>query len=151
MDASRPGTPGATRACPHCREMILESAAVCPACKHHVRFEPGAQGAAVDTGHTPLSIEGSFRNPADDIAWEYSVVVAIRDDKGKEIARKLIGVGALKPDEVRSFSLSVEMAPARGKSAPARSTLAKPAAAPPSKPTSPGSPGSPMRGGGLRR
>lgn len=148
MDAPRPGAPGATRACPHCREMILESAAVCPACKHHVRFEPGAQGVAVDTGHTPLSIEGSFRNPAGDVAWEYSVVVAIRDDKGKEIARKLIGVGPLKPDEVRSFSLSVEMAPAKGKSAPARSAAIKTQAPAPPKPVSPGSP---MRGGGLRR
>jgi hypothetical protein len=128
--------------------MILESAAVCPACKHHVRFEPGAQGAASATGHTPLSIEGSFRNPADDVAWEYSVVVTIRDDKGKEIARKLIGVGALRPDEQRSFSLSVEMAPGKSKNAPARPSLSRPVAPTPPKP---GPPGSPMRGGGLRR
>jgi hypothetical protein len=127
--------------------MILESAAVCPACKHHVRFEPGAHDV-VDTGHTPLSIEGSFRNPADDVPWEYSVVVTIRDDKGKEIARKLIGVGALRPNEQRSFSLSVEMAPGKSKSAPARSSASRPVASTPAKPAPPGSP---MRGGGLRR
>lgn len=116
MSTPRPGNPGAVRECPHCKESILESAAVCPACKHHVRFDT-AGAAPVATGHTPLRIEGSFRNPADDTAWEYSVVVVIRNDRGEEIARKLIGVGALKPEEQRNFSLSVEMAPARGKNA----------------------------------
>ncbi len=146
MDAARPGTPGATRACPHCRENILDSATICPACKHHLRFEPDAQSTAADHGHTPLSIEGSFRNPADDVAWEYSVVVTIRDDKGKEIARKLIGVGALRPNEQRSFSLSVEMTPGKSKSAPSRATsVSRPIA---TKPAAPGS--APARGGGLR-
>jgi hypothetical protein len=110
----RPGTPGATRECPHCKESILESAAVCPACKHHVRFDPNASSAPVST-HTPLHIEGSFRNPAEDAAWEYTVVVSIRNDRGQEIARKLVGVGAMKPDEERSFTLSVEMAPGKAK------------------------------------
>ena len=115
MNSPRPGLPGATRECPHCKASILESAAVCPACKHHVRFDPGAAAAAAPTGHSPLTIEGSFRNPGDGEAWEYSLIVAIRNERGEEIARKLIGVGALKPDEQRSFSLMVEMAPARGK------------------------------------
>ena len=66
-------------------------------------------------GHTPLSIEGSFRNPADDLDWEYSLVVTIKNEQGKEIARKLIGVGALNPNEKRTFSLSVEMAPSTAK------------------------------------
>ena len=114
MNSPRPGTPGATRECPHCRESILESAAICPACKHHVRFD-ASSAVPVFTGHTPLSIEGSFRNPSDGEAWEYTVVVAIRNERGDEIARKLIGVGALKPDEQRSFSLSVEMAPGKNK------------------------------------
>ncbi len=148
MDAARPGTPGATRACPHCREKILESAAICPACKHHVRFDSGAQSDADDHGHTPLSIEGSFRNPAGDVPWEYSVVITIRDEKGKEIARKLIGVGALRPNEQRSFSLSVEMTPGKSKSAPSRATTVSRPVTP--KPAAPGG-GLPSGGGGLRR
>ena len=32
MSTVRPGEPGATRQCPHCRETILESAVVCPSC-----------------------------------------------------------------------------------------------------------------------
>jgi hypothetical protein len=134
MNAPRPGTPGATRACPHCRELILESAAVCPACKHHVRFDAGAAGASDETV-SPLTIEGSFVNPAGDQAWEYSVVIAIRNDKGVEVARKLIGVGALNPDEKRTFSLTVEMAPAKPKLGPPKSGLSRPAT-PASRPVS---------------
>lgn len=114
MSTPRPGLPGAVRECPHCKESILESAAICPACKHHVRFDANVSDAAPST-HTPLSIEGSFRNPSGDVPWEYTVVVSIRNDRGQEIARKLIGVGAMKPGEERSFSLMVEMAPAKQK------------------------------------
>lgn len=114
MSTPRPGTPGALRECPHCKESILESAVVCPACKHHLRFDERAS-VAMPEGHTPLSIEGSFRNPVDDLDWEYSLVVTIKNEQGKEIARKLIGVGALSPNEKRTFSLSVEMAPSTAK------------------------------------
>ena len=52
MSSVRPGSPGATRECPHCRETILESAGVCPACRHYLRFDarrrsaPGARAHA---------------------------------------------------------------------------------------------------------
>ena len=111
MSASRPGTPGATRTCPHCRETILESAAVCPACRHHLRFEPTAGAAPAAGAVTPLRVEGSIRNPVEGGAWEYSMVLTIRNERGEEIARRLVGVGAMQPDEQRSFSLSVEMNP----------------------------------------
>ena len=116
MSNQRPGTAGATRECPHCRETILESATVCPACKHHLRFDPAAAAAAAAETQTPLRVEGSIRHPGDAPAWEYSVVVTVRNDRGDEIARKLIGVGAMQPDEQRSFTLTVEVTPARGKS-----------------------------------
>jgi len=118
MSNIRPGSPGATRACPHCKESILESASVCPACKHHVRFAGSggaAPGAEAEATLTALRIEGSIRQPADVAAWEYSVVVSIRNEAGKEIGRKLIGVGAMAPDELRTFNLSVEVVPRQGK------------------------------------
>jgi len=112
----RPGEPGATRNCPHCREIILESAAVCPACQHHVRFEQPAAApyeraavARAKLATTPLRVEGSIRNPADGGAHEYSMVLTIRNERGEEIVRRLVGVGALQPDEQRTFTLSVEM------------------------------------------
>jgi len=114
VSSLRPGSPGATRECPHCREMILESAAVCPACRHYLRFDAGAdvpQAPAV----TPLRIEGSIRHPADGEPWEYTVVVSIRNDRGEEIANRLIGVGAMNPNEQCTFTLSVEVLSARTK------------------------------------
>ena len=120
MSNLRPGSPGATRECPHCRETVLESAAVCPACRHYLRYDtagdPDAEASKAPAS-TPLRIEGSIRHPPDGDPWEYTVIVTIRNDRGEEIAHKLVGVGAMNPDEQRTFVLSVE----------AVSTKAKPA------------------------
>jgi hypothetical protein len=37
------------------------------------------------------------------------VVVSIRNDRGEEIARKVVGVGALQPEEGRTVTLSVDV------------------------------------------
>jgi hypothetical protein len=58
---------------------------------------------------TPLRVEGSIRNPAQAGTWEYSMVLTIRNERGEEIARRLVGVGAIQPEELRTFTLSVEM------------------------------------------
>jgi hypothetical protein len=58
---------------------------------------------------TPLRVEGTVRNPGTAGSWEYSMVLTIRDERGKEIARRLVGVGAMQPDEQRTFTLNVEM------------------------------------------
>jgi hypothetical protein len=115
MSSVRPGSPGATRECPHCRETILESAAVCPACRHYLRFDAGAEEASQVLAPTPLRIEGSIRHPAAGEPWEYTVVVSIRNDRGQEIAHKLIGVGAMNPNEQCNFTLTVEAVPAKAK------------------------------------
>jgi hypothetical protein len=114
MNSPRTGAPGATRVCPHCKEVVLESAAVCPACRHHLRYDEQAAAVAAEKV-TPLRVEGSIRHPSDAPPWEYSVVVTVHNDRGEEIARKLVGVGAMNPDETRSFALSVEVTPARGR------------------------------------
>ena len=44
-------------------------------------------------------------------AWEYSVVMVVRDENGKEINRQVVGVGAMFAGDERSFSLSVEVTP----------------------------------------
>lgn len=111
MSNPHPGTAGATRTCPHCRETILESAGVCPACRHKLRLTEPTSAIATPAS-VPLRVEGSFRNPVDGGAWEYSMVLTIRNERGEEIARKLVGVGAMQPDEQRTFTLSVEMNPA---------------------------------------
>jgi hypothetical protein len=63
-----------------------------------------------------LRIEGSIRHPPEGEPWEYTIVVSIRNDRGEEIAHKLIGVGAISPNEQRTFTLSVEAVSAKAKS-----------------------------------
>ena len=115
--SARPGQAGATRTCPHCKTTILESAAVCPSCKHYLRFDakpmvaPGGTTAPVADPFTALQVEGHIRHPADSGAWEYSVVLVIRDDEGREINRQVVGVGALLVGDERTFSLAVEVTP----------------------------------------
>jgi len=115
MSNARPGSPGATRACPHCREVILESAGICPACRKFLRFDDASAEEPQAPALTPLSIEGSIRHPADGEPWEYTVVVSIRNDRGEETARKLIGVGAMSANEERTFTLSVEVVSAKAR------------------------------------
>jgi len=105
MNAARPGTTGAIRTCPHCKATILESAAVCPACRGHLRLDAPAVDAA--QRFVPLQVEGTISAPAEG-AFEYTMVVLIRDQAGKEIGRHVAGVGAVFPGESRSFSVSVE-------------------------------------------
>jgi hypothetical protein len=62
-----------------------------------------------EQGEVALGIEGSFRHPPAGESWEYSVVVVIRDERGEELARNVVGVGALAPGEARSVSLTVEV------------------------------------------
>jgi hypothetical protein len=100
-------TPGKTRTCPHCKATILESAAVCPGCQHHLRFDPTAQ-RMVPTA-TPLRVEGTIRHPPNGDTWEYSIVLAVRNERGEELTRQVVGVGALGSDDVRSFTLAVEL------------------------------------------
>jgi len=37
------------------------------------------------------------------------MVLTIRNEDGQEVARKLVGVGALQPNEQRTFTLSVDV------------------------------------------
>jgi hypothetical protein len=105
----RVATVGKTRSCPHCRATILESAAVCPACRHHLRFEHRKDAAAEEPGKVALKVSGQFSRPAAEGPGEYSVVVVIRDAKGAELARKVVGVGGLAPGEERLLDLTVEL------------------------------------------
>ena len=106
---AKPGTAGATRTCPHCKTTILESSTVCPACRHHLRFDPAAAAQRAAATTSALRVEGTVRHPSDGDAWEYSMVLSIRNDRDEEIDRKIVGVGAMKPGEARTFTLTVEI------------------------------------------
>jgi hypothetical protein len=108
--SARIGAAGKTRVCPHCKTTILESASVCPGCNHHLRFDRNANGdSRAQPTFSALRVEGAFKNPENADAWEYSVVVSIRNDRGEEVARKVVGVGALDAGESRNVTLSVDV------------------------------------------
>ena len=109
MSAARPASPGKTRTCPHCKAVILESASVCPGCQHHLRF--GSDAGPKVAARTALFIEGKIRHPSEDEAWEYTVVVFIRNERDEEVARHVINVGALDRGAERTVSLVVEVMP----------------------------------------
>jgi len=111
MSSVRPVSPGKTRTCPHCKAVILESASVCPGCQHHLRFG-GDAGPKVEA-RTALQVEGKIRHPPQEEPWEYSVVVFVRNERGEEVARHVINVGALANAEERVVSLAVEVMPPR--------------------------------------
>lgn len=102
---------GKTRSCPHCRATILESSAVCPACRHHLRFENrrGGEQQPQAASQVALKVSGQFARESASGAGEYHVVVVIRDAGGTELARKVVGVGGLAPGEERKVDLTVEV------------------------------------------
>jgi hypothetical protein len=108
--ASRPVTPGKTRTCPHCKAAILESLSICPGCMHHLRFDQEAAKRQV-AATSALKVEGIIRHPPLQEPWEYFIVIAVRNDRGEEVARQVVNVGALQGTEKRTFTLSVDVLP----------------------------------------
>jgi hypothetical protein len=100
---------GAAWNCPHCGERILRSVATCPACRRHLRFEAVAGTRPGRAAVCPLSVDGSIRHPGDEATWEYSVLVEVHDGRGETVARRVVGVGALRAGESRKFTLRVEV------------------------------------------
>jgi hypothetical protein len=111
MSSVRPVSPGKTRTCPHCKAVILESASVCPGCQHHLRF--GSDAANQVEPRNALQVEGRIKHPPNEEPWEYTVVVYVRNEKGEEVARHVINVGALAKSEERVVSLAVDVMPPR--------------------------------------
>jgi hypothetical protein len=108
VNASRPTTVGRTRVCPHCKATILESAAVCPGCNHHLRFGKLAENQQ-RVAKSALRVEGTVKHPVGAEPCEYAVVIEIRNERGEQVARQVVGVGALQPQELRTFTLSVDL------------------------------------------
>lgn len=107
MSSAGQGTPGKTRPCPHCKATILQSASICPICRKSLRFDPHVERYKPPS-FSALRVEGKIK-PAVGETWEYSVLLSIRNGRGEEIARQMVDVGALPPDEQRTVTLSVEV------------------------------------------
>ena len=109
MTTTRRTPAGATRTCPHCRAVILQSTSVCPSCKKHLRFTPRAGGGAVVPTFSPLRVEGAIRHPNTGEPWEYAVTVTVTNERGVEVSREIVAIGAMRPGEQRKFVCAVEV------------------------------------------
>lgn len=113
MSTARAGTPGATRVCPHCKAVVLETAAVCPGCRHHLRFNATDAQLAGAEAYCAFNVEGTIVHKQAAEHCEYCIVLDIRNERGEQILRQVVGVGALHPGELRRLNLAVEMLPVR--------------------------------------
>jgi len=84
---------------------------------HHLRFDSEAAKRQV-AATSALRVEGLIRHPPLEDPWEYFVTIAIRNDRGEEVSRQVVNVGALQGAEKRTFTLSVEMLPPHAPSDP---------------------------------
>ena len=109
MNRGRSSPIGETRGCPHCRATILKSLNTCPACGHYLRFESVNGPRNPTPTFTPLRIEGTIRHPPHGEPWEYSVVLIVENERGEEVSRQVVGVGAMQSTELRTFRLAVEV------------------------------------------
>jgi hypothetical protein len=90
--------------------MILDSLSICPGCLHHLRFDQDAARRQA-ASREALRVEGTVRHPGQEGPWEYHVVLSVRNDRGEEISRQVMNVGALHSGEQRSFAVCVEVLP----------------------------------------
>lgn len=155
MSLIRSGAPGTTRVCPHCKATVLESAAVCPGCRHHLRFGGAGQVLDAGEGYCALSVDGTIAHTQASEPCEYCVVLDVKDDRGQQLTRQVVGVGVLQVGELRRLNVSVEMLPVRAPvavkpqtpkaAAPTAATVAvSPAKPVPSNPTGPQQPAKPI-------
>jgi len=78
---------------------------VCPGCKGHLRFDNKDGGPAVKAA---WQVEGTLEPERRDSTTEYSIVIAVRNERNEEVARQVVNVGALQGAERRTFTLSIE-------------------------------------------
>jgi hypothetical protein len=130
MNSPRSGNPGATRVCPHCKATVLESAAICPGCRHHLRFSGTNGTLEAGEGYCTLNVDGTIAHTKSSEPCEYCVVLEVSNDRGVSISRQVVGVGVLRSGEVRRLSVSVEMMPVRTHAAIKTQATIKPLAPP---------------------
>ena len=79
-----------------------------PFLQGYLRFDPTSVPQPVPE-LSPLRVSATIQHPEHGDPWEYSVVLTVRNEKGEEISRQVVGVGALQPTERRTFNLAVEV------------------------------------------
>jgi len=75
---------------------------------HHLRFDQEAARRQV-SATSALRVDGVIRHPPLEDPWEYFVTISVRNERGEEVTRQVVGVGVLQNAEKRTFALSVEV------------------------------------------
>ena len=140
MSTARPSNLGATRVCPHCKATVLENSAVCPGCRHHLKFNQGGAQTVADEGYSALDVEGTIRHKVATEPCEYCVVLDVRNERGEQVVRQVVGVGVLQAGELRRLHVAVDMLPVRAQVPVQAPSLKLPANVP--KPTASPTPSS---------
>jgi hypothetical protein len=109
---------------------VLESAAVCPGCKHHLRFGSASHALEAGEGYCALSVDGTIAHTKASEPCEYCVVLDVRDDRGEQLTRQVVGVGVLQTGERRRLNVTVEMLPVGTAAALKSQAAGKPTSAP---------------------
>jgi RNA polymerase subunit RPABC4/transcription elongation factor Spt4 len=136
MSSVRPGNLGATRVCPHCKATVLENSAVCPGCRHHLRFNTGT-AVVTDDNYSALDVEGTIRHRVATEPCEYCVVLDVRNERGEQVVRQVVGVGVLQPGQSRRLHVAVDMLPVSVRTPAAASKTAPPPSPPSATTTAP--------------
>ena len=113
MNTARPGNLGATRVCPHCKATVLENSAVCPGCRHHLRFNSSSTQVVTEEGYCALDVDGTIKHKVSSEPCEYCVVLDVRNERGEQVVRQVVGVGVLQAGESRRLHVAVDMLPVR--------------------------------------
>jgi len=151
MSSVRAGQPGATRQCPHCKAIVLESATVCPGCRHHLRFNSSGRPTGLGQAYTALSVDGSIAHRSTNEPCEYCIVMEITNERGEQLLRQVVGVGALQPSERRRLKLSIDMLPVVAQAAaPPSAARTQPPASPRAAVAAPAAPAASAASGPAR-
>jgi len=137
MSAARPGNLGATRVCPHCKATVLENSAVCPGCRHHLKFNSSSTQVVTEEGYCALDVDGTIKHKVSSEPCEYCVVLDVRNERGEQVVRQVVGVGVLQAGESRRLHVAVDMLPVRAHVAAPPPAAKLPAAVPKPPPVSP--------------
>src|SRR2546423_9303878 len=95
---------GKARLCPHCKATILQSATICPACDHSLRFDSQRKRRAPPS-FSPLRVEGTIKHPAAGEAWGDSIMLSILRREGEGVNPQILKGCALEPQAAPTVHL----------------------------------------------
>jgi hypothetical protein len=92
-----------------------------------LRFNTGTTQVVTDDTYSALDVEGTIRHKVAAEPCEYCVVLDVRNERGEQVVRQVVGVGVLQAGESRRLHVAVDMLPVRARTATPASAKQAPA------------------------